>query len=44
METEKVLCVKRRKRLIGVAGKVKFVEGYDVHGLRELEVKQRRTI
>ena len=33
---------KRRERLLGLAGTVEFVAGYDVRRLRELEVKQRR--
>ena len=39
---EEAIRAKRRERLLGMAGKVEFVDGYDVRGLRELEVKQRR--
>ena len=39
---EEAIRAKRREQLLGMAGKVEFVDGYDVRGLRELEVKQRR--
>jgi hypothetical protein len=39
---EEAIRAKRRERLLAMAGKVEFVDGYDVRGLRELEVKQRR--
>ncbi len=39
---EETIRAKRRERLLGMGGKVKFAAGYDVRGLREIEVKQRR--
>ena len=33
---------KRREKLLGLPGKVAFVDGYDVRKLRNLEVAQRR--
>jgi hypothetical protein len=39
---EEAIRSKRRGRLLDMAGKIEFVDGYDVRRLRELEVKQRR--
>ena len=39
---DEVIRARRRERLLGAAGKVEFVAGYDVRRLREMEVKQRR--
>ncbi len=39
---EDAIRAKRRERLLGMAGKVAFVDGYDVRKLRETEVSQRR--
>ena len=39
---DEAIRAKRRERLLAMAGQVAFVAGYDVRGLRELEVQQRR--
>lgn len=39
---EDAIRAKRRERLLGMAGKVTFVDGYDVRKLRETEVSHRR--
>jgi hypothetical protein len=39
---EDAIRARRRERLLGMAGKVEFVDGYDVRKLRETEVSQRR--
>jgi hypothetical protein len=39
---EEAIRAKRRERLLGMAGQVEFVDGYDVRKLRETEVRHRR--